>query len=122
MKTYSEFLSEISVQQRIKRGVSARISAKRRNITRARNLKKPPSPEKVKAGLDRELRKKALAIVDKQGIYKDATAGTKANIEDKASKLLKKKKKAWTTKLKPVVKKQMKAAFRARMSASNPEL
>ena len=122
MKTYSEFLSEISVQQRIKRGVSARISAKRRNITRARNLKKPPTPEKVKAGLDRELRKKALAIVDKQGIYKDATAGTKANIEDKASKLLKKKKKAWTTKLKPVVKKQMKAAYRERMSASNPEL
>ena len=122
MKTYSEFLSEISVQQRIKRGVSARISAKRRNITRARNLKKPPTPEKVKAGLDRELRKKALSIVDKQGIYKDATAGTKENIEDKASKLLKKKKKAWTVKLKPVVKKQMKAAFRARMSASNPEL
>jgi len=122
VKTYSEFLSEISVQQRIKRGVSARISAKRRNITRARNLKKPPTPEKVKAGLDRELRKKALAIVDKQRIYKDATAGTKANIEDKASKLLRKKKKAWTVKLKPVVKKQMKAAYRERMSASNPEL
>ena len=83
MKTYSEFLSEISVQQRIKRGVSARISAKRRNITRARNLKKPPTPEKVKAGLDRELRKKALSIVDKQGIYKDATAGTKHHLKRK---------------------------------------
>ena len=43
-------------------------------------------------------------------------------IEDKASKLLRKKKKAWTVKLKPVVKKQMKAAYRERMSASNPEL
>lgn len=122
MKTYSDFLSEITTAQRIKRSQSSKRSAKRRSISRARSLKKPPTPEKVKAGLDRELRKKALAIVDKQGIYKDATAGTKANIEDKASKLLRKKKKAWTTKLKPVVKKQMKAAFRARMSASNPEL
>ena len=122
MKTYSEFLSEISVQQRIKRGVSARISAKRRNITRARNLKKPPTPEKVKAGLDRELRKKALSIVDKQGIYKDATAGTKASFEKKASKLLTKKRQTWTVKLKPIVKKRMRDAFKDSTSVKNPEL
>tara|TARA_E500000331_G_scaffold156054_1_gene151521 strand:- start:182 stop:550 length:369 start_codon:yes stop_codon:yes gene_type:complete len=122
VKTYSNFLSEITTAQRIKRSQSSKRSAKRRAISRARSLKKPPTPEKVKAGLDRELRKKALSIVDKQGIYKDATAGTKASFEKKASKLLAKKKQTWTVKLKPIVKKRMRDAFRDRTSVKNPEL
>ena len=121
MKKYKEMVAELAIMQRMKRSISSKKTARKRAISRARNMKKPPSPEKVKSALDRELRKKALSIVDKQGVYKDAAAGTKANLEKKATKLLAKKKQTWTTKLKPEVKKRMKDAFRQRASSQNPE-
>jgi len=121
MKSFKELVSEMSVMQRIKRSISSKKTAKRRSIRRALNAKKPPTPEKIKASLERELRKKALSIADKQGVYTTAAAGTKEKIEKKASKLLAKKKGVWTTKLRPEVKKRMKDAFKSRTSSKNPE-
>ena len=69
MKTYSEFLSELSIQQRLKRSrtmkVKAKIIARKRQIA----MKKPPSPERIEKNIKRLERQKALAIVEKQGQY-----------------------------------------------------
>ena len=87
MKKYKEMISELTVMQRMKKSITARRFSKKAAIKRKLAMKKPPSPEKVQKALNRELRQKALSIVDKQGVYQDAAAGTKANLEKKASKL-----------------------------------
>ena len=122
MKTYSEFLSELSIQQRLKRSrtmkVKAKIIARKRQIA----MKKPPSPERIEKNIKRQVRQKALAIVDKQGQYADASPGLKKQIELKADKKVQKMGSKWTKILRPQVRKQMKAAYKERMSSSNPEL
>ena len=121
MKKFKELVQELTTAQRIKRSISSKKSARKAAIARARSLKKPPTPEKIMKSLDRQLRQKALSIVDKTGEYKTASAGVKANIEKKASKLLAKKKTVWSKKLKPEVKKAMKDAYRSRVGSKNPE-
>ena len=125
MKKFKELVQgleeALSVAQRIKRSISSKKSARKAAIARARSLKKPPTPEKIKKSLERQLRQKALNIADKTGEYKTASAGVKANIEKKASKLLAKKKTVWSKKLKPEIKKAMKDAYRSRMGSKNPE-
>ena len=121
MKKFKELVQELSTAQRIKRSITSKKSAKKAAIARARSLKKPPTPEKVMKALERQLRQKALSIADKQGQYKGASAGVKANIEKKASKLLAKKKTVWSKKLKPEIKKAMKDAYRSRVGSKNPE-
>ena len=121
MKKFKELVQELTTAQRIKRSITSKKSARKAAIARARSLKKPPTPEKVMKALDRQLRKKALSIADKTGEYKTASAGVKANIEKKASKLLAKKKSVWSKKLKPEVKKAMKDAYRSRVGSKNPE-
>ena len=121
MKKFKELVQELTTAQRIKRSITSKKSAKKAAIARARSLKKPPTPEKIKKSLDRQLRQKALSIVDKAGEYKTASAGVKQNIEKKASKLLAKKKVTWSKRLKPEVKKAMKDAYKSRMGSKNPE-
>ncbi len=121
MKKFKELVQELTTARRMKRSITSKKSARKAAIARARSLKKPPTPEKVMKSLDRQLRQKALSIADKQGQYKGASAGVKANIEKKASKLLAKKKTVWSKKLKPEIKKAMKDAYRSRMGSKNPE-
>ena len=121
MKKFKELVQELTTAQRIRRSITSKKSARKAAIARARSLKKPPTPEKVMKALDRQLRQKAFAIADKQGQYKDASAGVKQNLEKKASKLLAKKKVTWSKRLKPEVKKAMKDAYKSRMGSKNPE-
>ena len=121
MKTYSIFLQELNDMQRMKRSIASKKKSKIAATKRKISMRKPPSPEKIQKALDRQLRQKALGIVDKQGVYKDAAAGTKANLEKKASKLLSKKKGTWTKQLRPEVKKKMTDAFKNRTSSKHPE-
>ena len=71
MKTYSEFMEALTVQQRIKRSIAvkkkSRIAAKRRALS----MKKPPTQEKIQKAIKRAVRQKALAIVDKQIILSE---------------------------------------------------
>ena len=121
MKKFKELVQELTTAQRIKRSITSKKSARKAAIARARSLKKPPTPEKIKKSLDRQLRQKALSIVDKAGEYKTASAGVKQNLEKKASKILAKKKATWSKRLKPEVKKAMKDAYKSRMGSKNPE-
>ncbi len=121
MKKFKELVQELTTAQRIKRSITSKKSARKAAIARARSLKKPPTPEKIKKSLDRQLRQKALSIVDKAGEYKTASAGVKQNLEKKASKLLAKKKVTWSKRLKPEVKKAMKDAYKSRVGSKNPE-
>ena len=121
MKKFKELVQELTTAQRIKRSITSKKSARKAAIARARSLNKPPTPEKIKKSLDRQLRQKALSIVDQAGEYKTASAGVKQNLEKKASKLLAKKKVTWSKRLKPEVKKAMKDAYKSRMGSKNPE-
>ncbi len=122
MKTFSEFMEALTVQQRLKRSIATRkkskVAAKKREIS----MKKPPSQEKINKAVKRAVRKKAFAIVDKHGLYATAKAGVKANIEKKADLKVQKMGSKWEKRLKPAVKKAMKDAYRERMGNKNPEL
>ena len=50
MKTYLELLEVLTIQQRMKRSIQSRKTAKRAARKRKLTMKKPPSPEKVKKG------------------------------------------------------------------------
>ena len=121
MKTFSEFMEALTFQQRIKRSIAvkkkSRIAAKRRALS----MKKPPTQEKIQKAIKRAVRQKALTIVDKQGIYKTASAGVKAGIEKKADLKVQKMGSKWEKRLKPAIKKQMKDAYRERLASKNPE-
>ena len=62
-----------------------------------------------------------MAIVDKMGVYKTASAGVKAGLEKKADLKVQKSGAKWATRLRPEIKKRMKDAFRARTHVKNPE-
>ena len=95
----------------------AKIIQKKRAIS----MKKPPSQEKVKKAISKAVRSKAMAIVDKMGVYKTASAGVKAGLEKKADLKVQKSGAKWATRLRPEIKKRMKDAFRARTHVKNPE-
>jgi len=115
MKAFKEFMTELTVQQRIQAKMRGKRSAKKAALARARSMKKAPTEDKVKAAVTREIRKKAFAIVDKAGEYVNAEGGKRSSIEGRAKKLVAKKTAAWSKKLKPEIRKRMKDAFRSRM-------
>ena len=121
MKTYSEFMEALTVQQRIKRSIATKKKSKIAAKRRALSMKKPPTQEKIQKAIKRAVRQKALSIVDKQGIYKTASAGVKAGIEKKADLKVQKMGSKWEKRLKPSIKKQMKDAYRERLASKNPE-
>ena len=114
MRTYSELIEVMTQQQRIKRSIVskkvAKIAARKRAIT----AKKPPTKQKIDQAVQRQVRKKAISIVDKSHVYHSAAAATKAQIEKKASKLEKKKGKIWAKKLSPTIAQKMKDDYRKR--------
>ena len=121
MKTYSEFIAELTTQQRIQKSLVMKRKAKIIQKKRAISMKKPPSQEKVKKAISKAVRSKAMAIVDKMGVYKTASAGVKAGLERKADLKVQKSGAKWATRLKPEIRKRMKDAFRARTHVKNPE-
>ena len=121
MKTFKELREALTTQQRIKRSISSKKVAKKAAIKRARSMKKPPSQEKVMKAVKRAVRQKALALVDKAGVYKTASIGVKMGIEKKADLKVKKISAKWTKRLRPEIKKAMKAAYKSRMGKGNPE-
>ena len=122
MKTYSEFIAELTTQQRIKKSLTMKKKARIIMKKRAISMRKPPSPEKVMRAVAKAVRSKAMSIVDKMGIYKTASAGVKAGLEKKADLKVQKSGAKWATRLTPQVKKRMKDAFRERSKVKNPEL
>jgi len=121
MKTYSEFIAELTTQQRMKKSLVMRRKSKIIQKKRAISMKKPPSQEKVKKAISKAVRKKAMSIVDKMGVYKTASAGVKAGLEKKADLKVQKSGAKWATRLRPEIRKRMKDAFRARTHVKNPE-
>ena len=121
MKTFKELREALTTQQRIKRSISSKKVAKKAAIKRARSMKKPPSQEKVMKAVKRAVRQKALAIVDKAGVYRTASVGVKMGIEKKADIKVKKIGAKWEKRLKPEIKKAMKDAYKSRMGKGNPE-
>ena len=90
MKTYSEFMEALTVQQRIKRSIAVKKKSKIAAKRRALSMKKPPTQEKIQKAIKRAVRQKALALVDKAGAYKTASAGVKGKIEKKVDLKVKK--------------------------------
>mgnify|MGYP001177754195 FL=1 len=115
MKTYSELIEAMTMAQRLKRGrvmkQKGKIIARKRKIA----MRKPPTPEKIDRAVKRAVRGRAISIVDKQGVYKDASPGLKQSIEKKADLKVKKLGAKWTKRLRPQVRAQMKDAYKTRM-------
>ena len=121
MKTYSEFIAELTTQQRIQKSLTMKKKSKIIARKRAISMKKPPSPEKVKRAISKAVRSKAMAIVDKMGVYKTASAGVKAGLEKKADLKVQRMGSKWEKRLKPEIRKRMKDAFRERSHVKSPE-
>ena len=121
MKTYSEFIAELTTQQRIQKSLTMKKKARIIMKKRAISMKKPPSPEKVQRAIKKAVRTKAMHIVDKMGVYKTASAGVKAGLEKKADLKVQRLGSKWEKRLKPEIRKRMKDAFRARTHVKNPE-
>ena len=86
MKTFKELVEAMTMQQRLKRGRQMKVKGRLIARKRALAMKKPPSPERIDKAVQRAVRNKAVSLVDKQGIYKGASAGIKQSIEKKADK------------------------------------
>ena len=82
-------------------------------------MKKPPSPEKIDKAVNKAVRQKAITLVDKAGKYKDpeASIGIKTSIEKKADIKVQKMGNKWKKRLKPLIKKKMKDAFKQRQAS-----
>ena len=115
MKTFKELVEAMTMSQRLKRGRQMKVKGKLIARKRALAMKKPPSPERIDKAVQRAVRQKALAIVDKQGIYKGASAGIKQSIEKKADIKIKKSGAKWYKRLRPQVRAKMKDAYKTRM-------
>ena len=119
MKAFKDFMEALTVQQRRERSIVAKKKAKVTAIKRKRSMRKPPSPEKIDKAINRAVRQKAIALVDKAGKYKDpeASIGIKAAIEKKADLKVQKMGSKWKKRLKPIIKKKMKDAFKQRQAS-----
>ena len=121
MKTFSEFIAELTTQQRIQKSLIIKKKSKLIARKRAISMKKPPSQEKVKRAISKAVRTKAMHIVYKMGIYKTASAGVKAGLEKKADLKVQRMGSKWEKRLKPEIRKRMKDAFRERSHVKSPE-
>ena len=119
MKTFKDFMEALTLQQRRKRSIISKKKAKITAIKRARSMKKPPSQDKIDKAVNRAVRQKAIALVDKAGKYKDpeASIGLKTSIEKKADLKVQKMGGKWKKRLKPLIKKKMKDAFKQRQAS-----
>ena len=115
MKTFKELVEAMTMQQRLKRGRQMKVKGRLIARKRALAMKKPPSPERIDKAVKRAVRNKALSLVDKQGIYKGASAGIKQSIEKKADKKIQQVGAKWYKRLRPQVRAKMKDAYKTRM-------
>ena len=115
MKTFKELVEAMTMQQRLKRGRQMKVKGRLIARKRALAMKKPPSPERIDKAVQRAVRNKALSLVDKQGIYKGASAGIKQSIEKKADKKIQQVGAKWYKRLSPQVRAKMKDAYKTRM-------
>ena len=120
MKAFKDFMEALTLQQRKKRSIIAKKKAKITAIKRKRSMKKPPTPDKIDKAVNKAVRQKAITLVDKAGKYKDpdASIGLKANIEKKADLKVQKMGNKWKKRLKPMIKKKMKDAFKQRQASA----
>ena len=120
MKTFKDFMEALTLQQRKKRSIIAKKKSKITAIKRKRSMRKPPTPEKIDKAVNKAVRQKAITLVDKAGKYKDpdASIGLKANIEKKADLKVQKMGNKWKKRLKPMIKKKMKDAFKQRQASA----
>ena len=120
MKAFKDFMEALTLQQRKKRSIVAKKKSKITAIKRKRSMRKPPTPEKIDKAVNKAVRQKAITLVDKAGKYKDpdASIGLKANIEKKADLKVQKMGNKWKKRLKPMIKKKMKDAFKQRQSSA----
>jgi len=120
MKTFKDFMEALTLQQRRKRSIISKKKAKVTAIKRKRSMKKPPSPEKIDKAVNKAVRQKAITLVDKAGKYKDpeASIGVKTSIEKKADIKVQKMGSKWKKRLKPIIKKKMKDAFKQRQASA----
>ena len=120
MKAFKDFMEALTLQQRRKRSIISKKKAKVTAIKRKRSMKKPPSPEKIDKAVNKAVRQKAITLVDKAGKYKDpeASIGVKTSIEKKADLKVQKMGNKWKKRLKPIIKKKMKDAFKMRQASA----
>ena len=120
MKAFKDFMEALTLQQRRKRSIVAKKKAKVTAIKRKRSMKKPPSAEKIDKAVTKAVRQKAITLVDKAGKYKDpeASVSIKTAIEKKADLKVQKMGTKWKRKLKPMIKKKMKDAFKQRQASA----
>ena len=120
MKAFKDFMEALTLQQRKKRSINAKKKSKITAIKRGRSMKKPPTPEKNDKAENKAVRQKAITLVDKEGKYKDpdASIGLKTNIEKKADLKVQKMGNKWKKRLKPIIKKKMKDAFKQRQASA----
>ena len=120
MKAFKDFMEALTVQQRRERSIVAKKKAKVTAIKRKRSMRKPPSQDKIDKAVNKAVRQKAITLVDKAGKYKDpeASIGVKTNIEKKADLKVQKMGGKWKKRLKPIIKKKMKDAFKQRQASA----
>ena len=120
MKAFKDFMEALTLQQRKKISIIAKKKAKITAIKRKRSMKKPPTPDKIDKAVNKAVRQKAITLVDKAGKYKDpdASIGLKTNIEKKADLKVQKMGNKWKKRLKPIIKKKMKDAFKQRQASA----
>tara|TARA_R110002073_G_C9095989_1_gene548253 strand:- start:49 stop:420 length:372 start_codon:yes stop_codon:yes gene_type:complete len=120
MKAFKDFMEALTLQQRRKRSIISKKKAKVTAIKRKRSMRKPPSQDKIDKAVNKAVRQKAITIVDKAGKYKDpeASIGLKTAIEKKADLKVQKMGGKWKKRLKPIIKKKMKDAFKQRQASA----
>ena len=120
MKDFKDFMEALTLQQRRKRSIISKKKSKITAIKRARSMKKPPSQDKIDKAVNKAVRQKAITLVYKAGKYKDpeASIGVKTAIEKKADLKVQKMGNKWKKKLKPMIKKKMKDAFKMRQASA----
>ena len=120
MKAFKDFMEALTLQQRKKRSMSAKKKAKVTAIRRKASMRKPPTQKKIDDAVSRAVRQKAITLVDKAGKYKDpeASIGLKTSIEKKADLKVQKMGGKWKKRLKPIIKKKMKDAFKTRQASA----
>ena len=119
MKTFKELYETLTMAQRLKQSRRMKVKAKLMAKKRALTMKKPPTPKRISNAVQRAVRKKAISIVDKQGIYKGASSGMKQSIEKKADKKIATSGAKWYKRLRPQVRAKMKDAYKTRMGKSS---
>ena len=120
MIAFKDFTEAMTIAQRRKRSIISKKKAKVTAIKRKRSMRKPPSQDKIDKAVNKAVRQKAIAIVDKAGKYKDpeASIGIKNSIEKKADLKVQKMGGKWKKRLKPLIKKKMKDAFKMRQASA----